>query len=58
MYGILLTSLHKYREAQLFLESLTAFYPRFAEAWIILHLFYQQIEYQPGNKLYKKIFQY
>ncbi|XP_051165481.1 cilia- and flagella-associated protein 70-like isoform X2 [Leptopilina boulardi] len=48
MYGILLTSLHKYREAQLFLESLTAFYPRFAEAWIILHLFYQQIEYQPG----------
>lgn len=49
MYGMLLTSLHKYQDAQLFLESLTAFYPQFAEGWIILNLFYQQIEYHPGN---------
>ncbi|XP_043471634.1 cilia- and flagella-associated protein 70 [Leptopilina heterotoma] len=48
MCGLILVSLQKYREAKVFLESLTAFHPLFAEGWIILHLFYQQIEYHPG----------
>lgn len=52
MCGVILVSIQKYREAKVFLESLTAFHPLFAEGWIILHLFYQQIEYHPGNYNY------
>ena len=48
-YGIILAMKEEYTEAEVFLKGVTHLYPRFAEAWAILHLFYVKIQYYPGN---------
>lgn len=48
MYGLILAEDRNYREAEVFLKILTDFYPRFAEGWLILHLFYIRTDYCPG----------
>ncbi|XP_018364129.1 PREDICTED: cilia- and flagella-associated protein 70 [Trachymyrmex cornetzi] len=47
-FGLILAKDHSYREAEIFLRAVTDFYPRFVEGWIILHLFYTRINYNPG----------
>ncbi|KYN01939.1 Tetratricopeptide repeat protein 18 [Cyphomyrmex costatus] len=55
MYGLILAENQSYREAEIFLRTVTDFYPRFVEGWIILHLFYIRTDYRPGIDLTLRI---
>ncbi|XP_023248515.1 uncharacterized protein LOC106640537 [Copidosoma floridanum] len=50
-YGILLALKEDYNNAEVFLKSILYMYPRFAEGWAVLHLFYVKIQYYPGIDL-------
>ncbi|XP_015187378.1 PREDICTED: cilia- and flagella-associated protein 70 [Polistes dominula] len=48
VYGAILMKKRLYREAEIFFRSITNFYPRFVEGWMILHLFYIRTDYYSG----------
>ncbi|XP_043493648.1 cilia- and flagella-associated protein 70 [Polistes fuscatus] len=48
VYGAILMKKRLYREAEIFFRSITDFYPRFVEGWMILHLFYIRTDYYSG----------
>ncbi|XP_047343540.1 cilia- and flagella-associated protein 70 [Vespa velutina] len=48
IYAAILMEKRYYREAEIFFRSIIDFYPRFAEGWTILNLFYIRIDYYPG----------
>lgn len=48
MYGLILAKDQNYREAEIFLKVVTDIYPRFVEGWVILHLLYIRMNYNPG----------
>jgi len=56
MYGLILADEQNYGEAEIFLQTVTDFYPRFVEGWVILHLFYIRTDYTPG--IDKTLFQF
>lgn len=60
MYGLILAKDQNYREAEIFLKSVTDIYPRSVEGWVILHLLYICMDYHPGitDILYKSIYVY
>ncbi|XP_025263619.1 cilia- and flagella-associated protein 70 [Camponotus floridanus] len=55
MYGLILAKDQNYREAEIFLKTVTDIYPRFIEGWVILHLLYIRMGYHPGIDLTLRI---
>ncbi|XP_018345127.1 PREDICTED: uncharacterized protein LOC108750274 [Trachymyrmex septentrionalis] len=47
-FGLILAEDQSYQKAEIFLRTVTDFYPQFVEGWIILHLFYTRINYSSG----------
>ncbi|XP_066600394.1 cilia- and flagella-associated protein 70-like [Prorops nasuta] len=51
LYGGILLKKKQYTEAEVCFCTVTKIYPRFAEGWSILHLFYLKTQYLPGIHL-------